>query len=366
MQPEPWRREHPEVFFLDPDDRDGLAAYLARQSILAPGERLVSAARAGEGNMNCVVRAHLERPAEGPGQSSEAPGKENARTLIVKQSRPWVEKYPQFPAPWDRARREAEFYALAASRPLVAGLMPRLWHTDPTNRVLILEDLGPGSDYTFVYQSGAFSADDLDRLGEWLTELHAGFRNRTEPPRLANREMRELNHRHLFFIPLESGNGLDLDRLQPGLESVAARLRADRDYVRNVHRLSEVYLADGPCLLHGDVFPGSLLKTELGLRVIDPEFGFFGAPEFDVAVFVAHLRLARQPPEITRRFLDRYRAGEAFDHFLMCRLAGVEIMRRVIGYAQLPLAGGLPHRERMLALSRDLVLTPHPRLLTAA
>lgn len=38
--------------------------------------------REGEGNMNCVVRVMTSR-----------------RSFILKQSRPWVEKYPGFAAP---------------------------------------------------------------------------------------------------------------------------------------------------------------------------------------------------------------------------------------------------------------------------
>ncbi|MCP5517728.1 MAG: phosphotransferase [Verrucomicrobiales bacterium] len=356
MQPDEWRRAHPELFFLDPRDREGLEAYLSRCGMLARDERLVATAPAGEGNMNCVVRAQIRPTGNEAGSAQRALAD---RTLIVKQARPWVEKYPAFAAPWDRAIREAEFYALTATSPGIADLLPRLLHADEVHRVLVLEDLGAGTDYSFVYGEGRFTADDINRLAGWLGELHGAFAGRGEHPRLSNREMRELNSRHLFFIPLAPDNGLDLDRLAPGLRDAAAALQQDRVYVGAVHEMARVYLADGPCLLHGDVFPGSLLRTERGLRVIDPEFAFFGPPEFDVAVFLAHLRLARQPADLAQRFLERYEPHDGFDERLMCRLAGVEIMRRVIGYAQLPLAGGLPHRERLLALSRSLVLAPN-------
>ena len=42
-----------------------------------------------------------------------------------------------------------------------------------------------------------------------------------------------------------------------------------------------------------------------------------------------------------------------------CRsFAGVEIMRRLVGGAQLPLGYGIDDKTRLLALARDLVLAP--------
>ena len=79
MSPDQFRRDHPDLFYLDAADLGGLEAHLIRLGVLSQGERLVAAAKAGEGNMNCTVRATTDR-----------------RSVVVKQSRPWVEKYPQF------------------------------------------------------------------------------------------------------------------------------------------------------------------------------------------------------------------------------------------------------------------------------
>jgi 5-methylthioribose kinase len=43
---------------------------------------------------------------------------------------------------------------------------------------------------------------------------------------------------------------------------------------------------------------------------------------------------------------------------LTLQLAGVEIIRRLLGYAQLPLAASLPERRRMLEIAREWVLRP--------
>ena len=79
------RLAHRGLFLLSPDDANGLERHLCEISVLGKDERLEKVGRAGPGNMNCTVRATTP-----------------LRSIIVKQSRPWVEKYPQFDAPWDR------------------------------------------------------------------------------------------------------------------------------------------------------------------------------------------------------------------------------------------------------------------------
>lgn len=345
-----FRDANPGLFFLDADDRDSLETYLRSRGMLGDRQSIVIASRAGEGNMNCTVRASTDRS-----------------SFIVKQARPWVEKYPQFAAPWDRACREAEFYNRIAACPPVAAMMPRLLDFDPVARVLVLEDLGVASDYSCVYRGESFTPVEITALGEFLSALHGGFSDGHATAPLANREMRELNHAHIFKIPLATDNGLDLDSITPGLAMEAQFLRSDPDYNREVSRLGQdAYLKDGPCLLHGDFFPGSLLRTASGPRVIDPEFGHFGRPEFDVGVFLAHLLLANQPAECISRWRHAYAPPDGFDDDLMLQLAGVEIMRRLIGYAQLPIGYGLSRKRELLALSKTLVLQPQMELLAGS
>ena len=95
------------------------------------------------------------------------------------------------------------------------------------------------------------------------------------------------------------------------------------------------------------------------MKVIDPEFCFFGPPEFDVGVMMAHLELAKQPPAIVERLFDMYHADGQFDRDLAARFSGVETMRRVIGVAQLPLVATLDEKRAWLDRSRQLVCGMH-------
>ncbi|MBL9170281.1 MAG: phosphotransferase [Verrucomicrobiales bacterium] len=342
-----WQETCPNLFFLDAGEPSELEGYLLSLKILSPGQKVRSAARAGDGNMNCTLRVET-----------------TDSSLIVKQARPWVEKYPQFAAPWERAFSEAEFYRIVDAHPPLASLMPRLIAFDPVAHVIVLEDLGIASDYTGMYRGQQISSREIEVLAEFLSRLHRDERRNSNGSRLPNREMRALNHAHLFEIPLAVDNGLDLDAITDGLAAQSRILKGDQGYVREVARLGrEVYLADGDSLLHGDFYPGSLLRTAGGPRVIDPEFGFYGPAEFDVGVFLAHLLLSSQPAHLRDLWRRAYLAPAPFDDRLMIQLAGVEIMRRIIGYAQLPVGYGLDRKSELLRISRQMVLEPQQSLL---
>jgi 5-methylthioribose kinase len=139
-------------------------------------------------------------------------------------------------------------------------------------------------------------------------------------------------------------------------DEAAARLQRDDAYVARVIALGMIYLqAEGPSLLHGDFYPGSFLRTEDGLRVIDPEFAFPGPPEFDMGVFSAHLILSGEEADVVATVSQLY--GAALDPRLLRDFAAAELMRRLIGIAQLPLAADIEQKQAWLDLSRSWLLS---------
>lgn len=302
-------------------------------------------ARAGDGNMNLTLRV---TPAAG-------------LPFILKQGRPWVEKYQHIPAPSERTLVEAAFYVAVQADAAVAGRMPAVLGVDADNRVMAIEDFGEGGDFTSIYDGTTLPAGLLAELLAWLERLTAV----PVPPEaravFANREMRALNHEHMFRFPLAPDNGLDLDAFTPGLADAARGLANDRVYCDAVATLGRAYLADGRTLVHGDYFPGSWLNTAGGVRVIDPEFCFLGHAEFDCGILAAHLLFADADAGHLE-MVEKSIAARRLDATLAAGYAGVEIMRRLIGVAQLPLRRDLNRKRALLERSRRLVLQPHEGL----
>jgi len=327
-------------FILAAEELAEMEAYLRNKKWIAPDEDLISAKKPGEGNMNYTLRVRT-----------------NFRSFILKQSRAYVEKYPQVPAPRERALMEAQFYELIQTDERLYNYTPELVDVDKENFLIQLEDLGDYKDYSFLYQSDKqISDEDVFQLGEFLSLLHGEFNSANMSPNLTNRAMRELNAEHIFNYPFLAENGFDLDTVTPGLQSLAMSYKTDAAFKTKVQSLSKHYLEDGPTLLHGDYYPGSWLKTLDSVKVIDPEFGFFGRAEFDLSVWIAHFKMAQQAGDPKSRILEAYTQKGKLDMGVLDQLTGVELMRRLIGLAQLPLTIDLEEKDRLLKEAYALIM----------
>jgi 5-methylthioribose kinase len=112
-------------------------------------------------------------------------------------------------------------------------------------------------------------------------------------------------------------------------------------------------LQEGNTLLHGDYYPGSWMCSDKKLYIIDPEFSFIGFKEFDLGVMAAHLILATTNPDYFNRICDLYPTSLNQDY--VRQLCGVEILRRLIGLAQLPLQQSLKEKQQLLSLAKDFI-----------
>lgn len=319
---------------------DAIEARLRALKWIGAKESIVELAPAGEGNMNRTLRANL-----------------GSRSIVLKQSVPFVAKYPDIPAPLERASVEAAFYAAASTSDVVSRRMPQLLGYDDENRLLCFEDLGAAQDFTSLY--AAIEADDIHAdlisLIDWLGALHALDIDGA----FANNAMRELNHQHIFVVPLLADNGV---AIEPELTPLYESFTHDEALGAHAQRLGAIYLGTAshdsrPVLLHGDFYPGSWLnhRTE-GAMVIDPEFGFKGAPEFDVGVFTAHLTMCGYRQSAITTLLENYHAPDGFDSRLASGFAGMEVIRRIFGVAQLPLSADVETQAEWLNTARTSVV----------
>lgn len=322
-------------------DKTELEVYLRNQGWLKPNEKIVKVEKPGEGNMNFTLRIDT-----------------GARTFIIKQSRDFVEKYPQVAAPADRVLNEARFYEILREQANLKQMTPKIIGLDEENSVMVMSDLGEGSDFSRIYKMGErIDPKNLEKIVAFAADLHNTFTTARVANPIRNRKMRALNHAHIFEIPYRVDNGIDLDEILPGLADVAKPIQTDQKLKAAVKEIGERYLADGPTLLHGDYFPGSWLSTADGIKIIDPEFCFFGDPEFEIGVMCAHLKMADQPKSVISEVIEKYSEQARLDIKLARRYCATEIIRRIIGLAQLPLEIDLDKRKEMLETSRRILLT---------
>lgn len=328
------------MFILNANEPKELATYLQKQQWLGLEETIVSLTKPGEGNMNYVLRVDTGK-----------------RTFIVKQSRAYVEKYPQVAAPEKRVVTESVFYEKISTTKAVQKFMPKLIGIDAENNFMVIEDLGKANDFTTLYDlQHQLKEEELIELLTYLNGLHGSFQKTVIDVELANLELRKLNHEHIFHYPFMEDNGFDLNTVQEGLQELALPYKKNAELKKQIALLGSLYLSNGKYLLHGDYYPGSWLKTTDGIKIIDPEFCYYGSREFDLGVLMAHLYLTQQDAPLLSVVVNEYEAYPELNLEILNGFTGVEIMRRLIGLAQLPLQMDLKTKKQLLGFAKALIL----------
>lgn len=338
-------RDAPDSIYFDFDQEAALINLVREKGWISPSVKVLGLEKPGDGNMNFVVRIRT-----------------TSGSIVIKQSRPWVEKYPDLEAPMNRVLVEASFYSALQRDDFFDDYCPTIIGFDASNYLLALEDLGENADYTTLYQQDAMLPDaELERLVAFISHLH-NSRTGGAIHFPDNGLLKKLNHTHIFDYPFQVENGFDLDSIQSGLQALATPYKTDSKLKAQILTLGDIYLGSGNTLIHGDYYPGSWLKTSSGVKVIDPEFSHFGQPEFDLGVMIAHLKIAGLTSSL-RRVWSSYKKPVGFDVPMFIGFCGVEIMRRLLGVAQLPLQLSLEAKADLLSLAGQCVRHPEERLL---
>ncbi len=365
--------EHPEVHVLSAEQAGRVDLVMGAVGWLGDEEQVTTCASLG-GESSTVMRVELQELRGG------------WRTAVLKQSLPWLRRDESVAMPADRWRGEHAFYREVARVPEAAALVPRLMAANEARCLLLLEDFRGASNLASLYRGGSLGEGTAAALGGFLRELRRGTRGEQDAE-FANGGMKALSHRLLFEAPFGSrgqgGNGFGpdgpapagdaLDAIEPGLGEAAATLRSDRAFREALSELGSRFLDAGACLVHGAFHPANWLLLPNGdVRVVDPQYSSPGDPEFDLGTALAHLLLARQPVEVVATFLSAATGAEeagrdgpadtegveaGVDRPLVARYAGAEIVRRLLGGAQLPLEAAAGFRCDLLEAARTAVVS---------
>lgn len=371
--------EHPEVHVLSADQAGRVDLVMGAVGWLGDEEQVTTCASLG-GESSTVMRVELQELRGG------------WRTAVLKQSLPWLRRDESVAMPADRWRGEYTFYREVARVPEAAALLPRLMAANEARCLLLLEDFRGASNLASLYRGGSLGEGTAEALGGFLRALRCGTRGEQDA-QFANGGMKALSHRLLFEAPFDSrgqgGNGFGpegpapdegaLDDIEPGLGAAASALRSDGAFRDAVAALGRRFLGAGSCLVHGAFHPANWLLLPNGdVRVVDPQYSSPGDPEFDLGTALAHLLLARQPVEVVATFLSAATGAEetgregpadteeveaGVDRPLVARYAGAEIVRRLLGGAQLPLEAEGGFRRGLLETARTAVLSGHLEVL---
>lgn len=338
----------------------------------------------------------------------------SAGSVCAKQALPFLRLVGEsWPLPLSRAWFE---WSALTRQAQDAGGVPELIRFDGDQALILMENLAGHVIWRNALIDrqrhdsaapvlGRFCADTLFRSSDLSLDPAV---KKAEVARFAgNTALCKISEDLIFTDPYHDHPGNDFT---PGLEDAVAAMRADAAWRRGIQRLKWDFMTQAEAMLHGDLHSGSVMVTPPGpderIRIIDPEFAFYGPMGFDVGAVLANLWLnaASQPgwggdwadqrdwvlaqgQRVWDTFFDRFAElwrterrgeamvervlGEASEDALAAMLgrieadalgfAGAKMTRRIVGLAgvadlgRLAPEARLPCERRALAMAGRLV-----------
>ena len=202
---------------------------------------------------------------------------------------------------------------------------------------------------SYLYSSKTINEDHFNSLIYILKSIHQ-TKVKSFP---SNSSLKKLNHQHIFILPFKNNN-FPLDDIQSGLKKLSTYITNDSSISDVVNQIGDMYLKVGKTLLHGDYYPGSWMEKDESVYVIDPEFSHLGFKEFDLGVMAAHLTMITESEDYLNKIIKAYSGN--IDKSIFYKVSGIEIIRRIIGLAQLPLDVSLNDKEKLLNIAKKMIL----------
>jgi len=313
-------------------DTETVKTYLVEQLRLFSHDDPLDAEEIGDGNINYVFRAR-----------SRISGK----SIIVKQADRLLRSSGR-PLDITRSKREADALRIYAA--LTPQFIPRIYAYDDTMSIICMEDISycgnlrkelmaerplPANfaeNAASFLANAVFATSDLFLSPEEKKERVSAF---------INPELCAISETLVFSEPY--CNGKNRNRIIPGNENfIQKTLYNDEALKAEVASLRETFMNKAEALIHGDLHTGSIFigntigvpidtnatsdrnaTNEPCMKIIDPEFAFYGPIGYDLGNIIANLYCSLMYAAFSRK---KFSAADDFDDFIERIAAAIEAL----------------------------------------
>lgn len=220
---------------------------------------------------------------------------ETGKSVIVKQALPYARVVGEsWPLTLDRARIESEALQIQYKR--VPELVPQVYHFDQELALTVMENVGDhiimrkglieGNRYPlFAKQIGKFLAHTLFYTSDLGSHP---YEKKALVGRFINPELCKITEDLVFTDPYENA---PTNNFNPLIQREVEAIWQNKPLKLEIAKLKYDFLTRAEALLHGDLHTGSIFVTKTSLKVIDPEFAYYGPLGFDIGAVIANLLL---------------------------------------------------------------------------
>ena len=339
----------------------------------------------GDGNINYVFQVRSCK---------------DGRSVIVKQA---DKRLRSSGRPLDIYRSRIEAQALQLESRLAPDYIPEVYHYDETMAALSMEDISAYRNLRKELLAGRIYGHLAENISTFLaqsllptTDLVLDRREKKRRVQFfTNPELCDITEDLVLTEPYcaEPMNPRNKNIVTPGNEEfVREFLYEDEALHAEVAALRNGFMNNAQALIHGDLHSGSIFANEQGIKIIDPEFAFYGPMGYDIGNVIGNLFFAWANKFYTggsaetqaalertiRETCDKTaeKLGEQYDKLVQFPLykapafrkayldsvmadsygyAGTEIIRRTVGDSKVMEVTSVAEPERRIPMERALI-----------
>jgi len=373
--------KYQEHFLLDCDE---VLSYVKEKKLFSENSDL-TAKEIGDGNINYIFKVE---------------DKINGKSIVLKQADKLLRSSGR---PLDLSRSKIEANILKIENDLAPNFVPKVYLYDEIMCVLAMEDISEYKNLRTELLAGKIFPNLANNISEFLsktllltTDLFMNkFEKKKNVKEFINPELCDISECLVFTEPYDNNKNRNI--ITPGNEEFVEKfLYENEDLHFAILKLREKFMNYSQSLIHGDLHSGSIFINEKGIKIIDPEFSFYGPMAYDVGNVIGNLYF---PLYRAKFFMEENEKKEKFINWLekcifdipnlfseKCKLlwekysndkllknekfrdyyienivkdslayAGTEIIRRTIGDAKVLELTSLESSEKKLQFERELI-----------
>ena len=373
--------KYQEHFLLDCDE---VISYVKEKNLFSENADL-TVKEIGDGNINYIFKVE---------------NKIDGKSIVLKQADKLLRSSGR---PLDLTRSKIETNILRIENDLAPHFVPEIYFYDEIMCVLAMEDISEYKNLRTELIAGKIFPNFADNISEFLsrtllltTDLFMNkFEKKKNVKEFINPELCDISECLVFTEPYDNNKNRNI--ITTGNEEfVENMLYKNEDLHFAILKLREKFMNYSQSLIHGDLHSGSIFINEKGIKIIDPEFSFYGPMAYDIGNVIGNLYF---PLYRAKFFMEDSKKKEEFINWLekcildipilfseKCKLlwekysndkllknkkfrdyyienivkdslayAGTEIIRRTVGDAKVLELTSLETSEKKLELERRLI-----------
>ncbi|WP_427171665.1 S-methyl-5-thioribose kinase [Fusobacterium nucleatum] len=373
--------KYQEHFLLDCEE---VLSYVREKKLFSENSDL-TAKEIGDGNINYIFKVE---------------DKINGKSIVLKQADKLLRSSGR---PLDLSRSKIEANILKIENDLAPNFVPKVYLYDEIMCVLAMEDISEYKNLRTELLAGKIFPNLANNISEFLsktllltTDLFMNkFEKKKNVKEFINPELCDISECLVFTEPYDNNRNRNI--ITPGNEEFVEKvLYENQDLHFAILKLREKFMNYSQSLIHGDLHSGSIFINEKGIKIIDPEFSFYGPMAYDVGNVIGNLyfplyraKFFMEENEKKEKFInwlekcifdipnlfsekckllwekysnDKLLKNEKFrDHYIenivkdSLAYAGTEIIRRTVGDAKVLGLTSLESSEKKLQFERELI-----------